>query len=308
MKAKTRVKLAARGLGPLVRPGRPGRPGRGRRGILAPESVGRDAGASAGGVVPDSALVVSDDGSLGEFVAPAGDAVRQRVRLRPVVREALDAEARRLGMTREGLCRVVLEEVARKAAGAHALADVDVEGVAPDPGSGAVEAPDPAPIPAAYVGSVEDEDPRSASACAVPVDAGAGGGDAVSGSVPDPPSSDGRELLPSPGRRSAVVRPSAVRRVSRCLGGRVRVRGVFAAVVAVALVVVLSIAALAVSWRYEVAPAGGDGVYVVDRWRGAVWRCGALGGGRPSACTVAVFRYPVTGGDVAQFGRAGVVR
>ena len=298
MKAKTRVKLAARGLGPLVRPGSPGR---GRRGALAPERGVESA-------VGDAAPVVRDGGPLGELVEPSADAVRQRVRLRPVVREALDAEAGRLGMTREGLCRVVLEEVARKAVGEQAAAAVDVEDMAGETGSGAVEAPDPAAIPAAYVGSVEDEDRRSASAGASPVDAGAGGGDVVSGSVPDPPSSDGRELLLSPGRRSAVVRPRAVRRVSRRLGGRVRVRGVFAAVVSVALVVVLSIAALAVSWRYEVAPAGGDGVYVVDRWRGAVWRCGALGGGRPSACTVAVFRYPVTGGDVAQFGRAGVVR
>ena len=303
MKAKTRVKLAARGLGPLVRPGRPGR---GRRGALAPE---RGVAVADPGVpvAAEAQPVVSDDGSLGEFVEPSPGSVRQRVRLRPVVREALDAEAGRLGMTREGLCRVVLEEVARKAVGAQAAADVDVDDVAGDPGSGAVEALDPAAIPAAYVGSVEDEDRCPASAGAVPVDAGAGGGDAVSGSVPDPGSSHGRELV-SPGRRSAVVRRRAVRGVSRRPGGRARVRGAFGAVVAVAFVAVVSIAALAVSWRYEVAPAGGDGVYVVDRWRGAVWRCGALSGGRPPACTVAVFRYPVTGGDVAQFGRATVVR
>lgn len=304
MKAKTRVKLAARGMGPLVRPGRPGR---GRRGVLAPERGVETAAAAAGGVAAEAQPVVSGDGSLGEFVAPAGGSVRQRVRLRPVVREALDAEAGRLGMTREGLCRVVLEEVARKAAGAQAAADVGVEDMAGETGSGAVEAPGSAAIPAAYVGSVEDEDRRSASAGAPPVDARAGGGDAVSGSVPDPGSPDGRELLPLR-RRSAVVRPRAVRGLSRRRGGRARVRGAFAAAVAVALVAVFSIAALAVSWRYEVAPAGGDVVYVVDRWRGAVWRCGALGGGRPPACALAVFRQPGSGGDVAQFGRAGVVR
>ena len=110
------------------------------------------------------------------------------------------------------------------------------------------------------------------------------------------------------GRRSAVVRPRAVRGLSRRRGGRARVRAAFAAAVAVALVAVFSIAALALSWRYEVAPAGGDVVYVVDRWRGAVWRCGAPGGGRPPACALAVFRPPAAGGDVAQFGRAGVVR
>lgn len=302
MKAKTRVKLAARGLGPLVRPGRPRR---GRRGALAPERGVEvaDAGvAMAAGAQP----VVSDDGSLGDFVEPSAGSVRQRVRLRPVVRDALDAEAGRLGMTREGLCRVVLEEVARKAVGAQAAADVDVEDVGAEPGSGAVEALDPAAIPAAYVGSVEDEDCCSASVGAPPVDAGASGGDAVSGSVPDPRSSDRRELLPLR-RRSAVVRPRAVRGLSRRPGGRARVRGAFAAAVAVAFVAVFSIAALAVSWRYEVVPVGGDEVYVVDRWRGAVWRCGALSGGRPPACAVAVFRQPGSGGDVAQFGRAEFV-
>ncbi len=303
MKAKTRVKLAARGMGPLVRPGRPGR---GRRGVLAPERGVETAAAAAGGVAAEAQPVVSDDGSLGEFVAPAGGSVRQRVRLRPVVREALDAEAGRLGMTREGLCRVVLEEVARKAVGAQAAADVDVEGAAGETGSGAAEEPGPAAIPAAYVGSVEDEGRSSGPAGGQPADP-AGGGDAVSGSVPDPGSSDRRELLPLR-RRSAVVRPSAVRGLSRRLGRRARVRGASAAAVAVAFVAVFSIAALAVSWRYEVAPAGGDGVYVVDRWRGAVWRCAALSGGRPPACVVAVFRPPAAGGDVARFGRAGVVR
>ena len=289
MKAKTRLKLAARGMGPLVRPERPGRS---RRGALAPERGAEASDAVTGIVAGEAQPAVRDGGPLGEFLEPPAGSVRQRVRLRPVVRDGLDIEAGRLGMTREGLCRFVLEEVARKAVEDPAVA-------------GAEDTP---PIPAGYVGGAEEEEEEEALAAAPdPVEPGGdGGAEAAAGPIPDADPLPARALL-RVGRRSAgdaapVRRLCGVRRLGR-FSRRARVHGVWAAVLAFGLLAVLSAAAVAVSWRYEVAGTGGDGVYVVDRWRGAVWRCGAAGRGRPPACAQAVFRQPAGGGEVAQLGR-----
>ena len=289
MKAKTREKLAARGLGPLVRPGRPGR---GRRGALAPE---RGAGVADGveGHGSPEAQPVCEASGYGEVLPPSAGSVRERVRLRPAVRDALDIEAERLGMTRERLCRVVLEEVARKA----------VDGSAPGSAPVATDVEGAPSIPAGYV-AASVEGGEEASAGAGPVDAGGVG--AVDAPEPDSdPSPDGA-LLRVGRRLAGEVAPvrtlRGVRRLRR-LGGRVRVRAASVAAVAFALLAVLSVAAAAVSWRYEVAGTSGDGVYVVDRWRGAVWRCGVTGGGRRPACAQAVFRRPAAGGDVAYLGR-----
>ena len=288
MKAKTRLKLAARGMGPLVRPERPGR---GRRGALAPERGAEASDAVTGIVAGEAQPAVRDGGPLGEFLEPPAGSVRQRVRLRPVVRDGLDIEAGRLGMTREGLCRFVLEEVARKAVEDPAVA-------------GAEDTP---PIPGGYVGGAEEEEEEALAAAPDPVEPGGdGGAEAAAGPIPDADPLPARALL-RVGRRSAgdaapVRRLRGVRRLGR-FSRRARVHGVWAAVLAFGLLAVLSAAAVAVSWRYEVAGTGGDGVYVVDRWRGAVWRCGAAGRGRPPACAQAVFRQPAGGGEVAQLGR-----
>lgn len=291
MKAKTRVKLAARGMGPLVRPGRPGR---GRRGALAPErGVGdrETVGGRAGG---EARPAVREMRGCGGVLEPPAGSVRERVRLRPAVREALDIEAGRLGMTREALCRTVLEEVARKAVDGSASAVVDEE-AAPD-------------IPAGYVGGADQEGGQAPAAGADALEpAGDGRPEGAGEPASDTGPPAGRALLRA-GRRSAggpaplrTVR--GVRRLGR-FGGGARVHAARAAALAFALLAVLSAAAAAVSWRYEVAATAGDGVYVVDRWRGAVWRCGAAGGGRPPACAQAVFRQPAAGGAVAYLGRA----
>ena len=290
MKEKTRLKLAARGMGPLVRPGRPGR---GRRGVLAPERVMEVSDGAAGRAAPEAQPAVSEVPGYGEVLVPPAGSVRQRVRLRPVVREALDAEAERLGMTREGLCRFVLEEIARKAAENTVIAVADAE--------------DERSIFAGYVGGAGAEAEEELPPAGDPVEPeGDGGADAAAGPVPDPDPRSERALLP-PGRRSIgdvppVRTPRRVRWV-RCLCGRGRAHGGRAAALALALLAVLAAAAVLVSWRYEVVGTVGDGVYVVDRWRGAVWRCGEAGGGRPPACAQAVFREPSPGGEAARFGR-----
>ncbi len=290
MKEKTRLKLAARGMGPLVRPGRPGR---GRRGVLAPERVKEVSDGAAGRAAVEAQPAVSQVPGYGEVLVPPAGSVRQRVRLRPVVREALDAEAERLGMTREGLCRFVLEEIARKAAEKSVAAVADAE----DAGS----------IFAGYVGGAGAEAEDALSPAGDPVEPGGdGGADAAAGPVPDPDPRSERALLP-PGRRLIGDVPAvrSLRRVRwvRRLRGRGRAHGGRAAALALALLAVLAAAAVLVSWRYEVAGTVGDGVYVVDRWRGAVWRCGEAGGGRPPACARAVFREPSPGGEAARFGR-----
>ena len=291
MKAKTREKLAARGLGPLVRPGRPGR---GRRGALAPERGPGVADAVAGNGSSEAQLLCEVPG-YGEVLPPSAGSVRERVRLRPAVRDALDIEAERLGMTRERLCRVVLEEVARKV----------VDGSAPGSAPVAPDVEDAPSIPAGYV-AASVEGGEEAFAGAGPVDAGGVG--AVDAPEPEPASdlSSDRALLRVRRRLAGDVAPvrtlRGVRRLRR-LGRRVRVGGASVAAVAFVLLAVLSVAAAAVSWRYEVAGTAGDGVYVVDRWRGAVWRCGVTSGGRPPACAQAVFPQPVAGRDVAYLGR-----
>ena len=290
MKAKTREKLAARGMGPLVRPGRPGR---GRRGALAPERRVAVAGALSDDASVESRAVLSQVPGYGEVLQPSAGSVRERVRLRPAVRDGLDIEAERLGMTREGLCRFVLEEVARKAVA--------------DPVSAVADAADAPCIPAGYVGGAGEEAEEALAAVPRPVEPGGdGGAEGAGGPVPDPGPPPARALLRA-GRRSAGDRAPdrrlrGVRRLGR-FSGRARGHGVRAAALALGLLAVLSAAAVAVSWRYEVAGTGGDGVYVVDRWRGAVWHCGAAGRGRSPACAQAVFRQPAGGGEVAQFGR-----
>ncbi len=289
MKEKTRLKLAARGMGPLVRPGRPGR---GRRGVLAPERVVEVSDGVAGGVAVEAQPAVSEVPGYGEVLGPPVGSVRQRVRLRPAVREALDVEAEGLGMTREGLCRFVLEEVARKAAENPVAAVADAE--------------DERSIFAGYVGGTGAEAEEELPPAGDSVEPEDGGADAAAGPVPDLDPRSERALLP-PGRRligdaPPVRTPRRVRRVRR-LRGRGRAHGGRAAAVAVALLAVLAAAAVLVSWRYEVAGTVGDGVYVVDRWRGAVWRCGEAGPGRPLACAEAVFRESSPGGEAARFGR-----
>ena len=293
MKAKTREKLAVRGLGPLVRPGRPGR---GRRGVLAPQRGAGASDAGGGSAAEGAQPAVREMRGYGEVMDPPAGSVRERVRLRPAVREGLDIEAERLGMTREGLCRFVLEEVARKAVDGSVSAVVDVQ-----------HEPD---IPSGYVGRVEDEAEEVSSTGADPVDAGGDGRQEADGQpLPGAGPLAERALL-RVGRRSAgdaaPVRSVRGMRRLRRFGGRVRARGGWVAALALVLLAVLSAASAAVSWRYEVAGAAGDGVYVVDRWRGAVWRCGAAGGGRPPACAQAVFRPPATGGDVAYLGRRSI--
>ena len=291
MKAKTRERLAARGLGPLVRPGRPGR---GRRGALAPDRGDGIRAAGEGGAAVEAPSAVRGDGPLGEVLEPPAGSVRERVRLRPVVREALDAEAGRLGMTREALCRLVLEEVAREAAGG------------PAPGSALVvpDAEDGPPIPAGYVGASAEDPGDALSAGPDPLDAGDAAGDGIAGEGgPEP--ADRRALLPvgrGPARERVPVRAVRGARRPGRFGRPVRAGGAWAAALAFALLAALS-AAAAVSWRYEAVGTPGGGVYVVDRWRGAVWRCGAAGGGRPPACAQAVFRRPAAGGDVAYLRR-----
>ncbi|MCY4636499.1 MAG: hypothetical protein OXG04_18680 [Acidobacteria bacterium] len=290
MKEKTRLKLAARGMGPLVRPGRPGR---GRRGVLAPERVMEVSDGVAGPAAAEAQPAVSEVPGYGEVLGPPDGSVRQRVRLRPAVSQALDVEAERLGMTREALCRFVLEEIARKAAEAPVAAVADAD--------------DARSIPAGYVGGAGAEAEEALPPAGDPVEPGGdGGADAAAGPVPDPDPRSERALLP-PGRCLAgdgppVRTPRRVRRVRR-FSGRGRVHGGRAAALALALLAVLAAAAVVASWRYEVAGTVGDGVYVVDRWRGAVWRCGEAGVGRPPACAQAVFREPSPGGEAARFGR-----
>ena len=290
MKAKTRLKLAARGLGPLVRPGWPGG---GRRGALAPERGARVSDAGGGSAAEGAQPAVREMRGYGEVLDPPAGFVRERVRLRPAVREGLDIEAGRLGMTREGLCRFVLEEVARKA----------VEGTGP----AAADAEDASSIPAGYVGGTGEEAEEALAAVPGPVEPGGdGGAEAAGGPVPDPGLLPARGLLRvgrrSAGDRAPVRRLRGVRRLGR-FTGRHRLHGAWVAVLAFVLGAVLSIGAAAASWRYEALDSAGDGFYVLDHWRGAVWRCGAGARGRPPACAQAVFRQPSVGGGVAYMGR-----
>jgi hypothetical protein len=245
----------------------------------------------------------------GDVLEPPAGSVRERVRLRPAVREALDIEAGRLGMTREALCRIVLEEIARKAANGPLAADGDAPAEVSVAAGVRLDAEDAPEIPAGYVGGAGDGMDGPLSVGAGPADAREdAGGEVVPEPRPAPARPGGRDLSRVRGRSApegAVVRVvRGVRRLSR-LGSRRRSDrpgGAWGAVAAVALLVALAIGALAVSWRYEVVGAGTDGVYVVDRWRGVVWTCGASGGRSP-ACTRAVLGQSMVGGELAHVGR-----
>ena len=293
MKEKTRLKLAARGMGPLVRPGRPGR---GRRGVLAP-----DRGATVSGAVGDASSgpqpAVCEVRGYGEVLEPPAESVRQRVRLRPVVREALDIEAGRLGMTREALCRIVLEEIARKAVEQPVVAVVDAEDA---PVAAAPDVEDAPAIPAGYVGGVGEEEDDAPSAGAGPVQArDVTRPEAAARPGPNAVSPAGRALLRVRRRSAGDGVPVRVVRWGRRrprFGRRGSLGGAWGAALAFALLAALSIGALAVSWRYEVTGTAADGVYVVDRWRGVVWICGVAARGRPTVC----FGQPLVGRELAR--------
>ena len=207
----------------------------------------------------------------------------------PVVREALDSEAGRLGMSREALCRAVLEEVARKVA--HAC----------EPGVDSDTSP---AIPLAYIGAEDpDSDPLPSSE-SEPVAAAAVAGDDPPSEPDADSSSPARALLPVPGAAlAAAPRRRRVRRLPR-LRVRARRSRWVVAVSSLVAVAALTLAAVAVSLRYEVAGSGVDGLFVLDRWRGVVWRCGDAGVSGPPVCAVAAFRQRGDGrGAVASLGR-----
>ncbi len=317
MKAKTREKLAERGLGPGARRRRRGQGARAeRRAAVRSERAGGAAAqvpdpgpADAAEVAPErTEPVVRAVNGVGEVVDPPSGSVRERVRLRPVVSAALDVEAGRLGMTRESLCRFVLEEVARKAVeredgageASHA-APVDSPAAQAD----AVAADLPRAIPGGYVGGGADDDPAATVSRAAGV---------VGESAPEPPA-DGVASLPVVRRRlnARGIRRSAGWNAEPSRSGfgryrRAQRRARWGALLVVAVVVAAAACLWAGAgyWRYAVAGAAGDGVYVLDRWEGRVWRCASTRGAPTPACRPAVFRpSPVSGGDVARLGRAG---
>ena len=320
MKAKTREKLAERGLGPGARRRRRGQGARAeRRAAVRSESAG-----GAGAQVPDpgppgaaevaperTEPVVRAVNGVGEVVDPPSGSVRERVRLRPAVSAALDVEAGRLGMTRESLCRFVLEEVARKAVeredgAGEARHAVPVD--SPAAQADAEAADSPRAIPGGYVGGGADHDPAATVSRVVGV---------VGESAPEPPA-DGAASLPAVRRRLTPrrIRRSAGWHVEPSRSGlglglgryrRAQRRARWGALlVAVVVAAAACLWAGAGYWRYAVAGAAGDGVYVLDRWEGRVWRCASTRGAPTPACRAAVFRpSPVSGGDVARLGRAG---
>ena len=319
MKAKTREKLAERGLGPG------GRRRRRRQGTRAERRAAArpDRPTGPGAQVPDAGPpdavqvpperpepVVRSVNGVGDVVDPPSGSVRERVRLRPVVSAALDVEAARLGMTRESLCRFVLEEVARKAVeredgAGGASGDAPAASSGPPADALPEEPGDSAPvIPGVYVGGgVEDGAVASVSPAA----------GAVSESVPEeqpdaaasPPAVRRGLIRRRPGRFAAGDGdpPVPALGLGRYRRGRRRARRwALAAAVAVAAACVWAGAGY---WRYAVAGAAGDGVYVLDRWEGRVWRCASTRGAPAPACRPAVFRPSLASGDVARFGRAG---
>ncbi len=275
----------------------------------APAPAGAVADADAA-VVPSasgapSPVVGPDSSGPGDPVASVGaredapadadelsDGVDARLRpapevvwLRPVVRGALDAEAERLGCSRNDLCRFLLEEVARAlseagAGGAPAVESEDAAGARSFPGAAAG-----AEIPPAYVGGGESDAPAERPEPAGPA------GSAV-GSLGAPLRSGGA----GSGVQSAVDRRSAApgRRRGRRLGAPL-------VVAAVGLAVLWGAARFA---RYEMQEAAGAGVYVFDRWTGGLWGCSVPpGGSRPPACRAAVFG-PAPGMPVRRFAGA----
>ena len=319
MKAKTREKLAERGLGPGARRRRRRQGARAERRAAArpdrPTAPGAqvpDAGPPDAVRVPPARpepLVRSVNG-VGDVVDPPSGSVRERVRLRPVVSAALDVEAARLGMTRESLCRFVLEEVARKAVEredgvGEASGDAPVASSGAPPDALPEEPGDSAPvIPGAYVGGGAD---AGAVASVSPV------AEAVRESEPEE-QVDGAASLPVVRRGLIRRRPSRFAgrdgepsapgwRLGRYRRGQRPARGwALAAALAVAVACVWAGAGY---WRYAVAGAAGDGVYVLDRWEGRVWRCASTRGAPAPACRPAVFRPSPASGDVTRLGRAG---
>ena len=314
MKAKTREKLAERGLGPGARRRRRRQGARAERRAAARP----DRPAAPGAQVPDAGppdavrvpparpepLVRSVNG-VGDVVDPPSGSVRERVRLRPVVSAALDVEAARLGMTRESLCRFVLEEVARKAVEREDGAG-EVSGDAP---ADSLRAPadalprDSGPvIPGAYVGGGAD---AGAVASVPPV------AEAVRESEPEE-QVDGAASPPVVRRGLIRRRPSRFAgrdgepsapglRLGRYRRGQRPARGW--ALAAALVVAAACVWAGAGYWRYAVAGAAGDGVYVLDRWEGRVWRCASTRGAPAPACRPAVFRPSPASGDVTRLGR-----
>ena len=316
MKAKTREKLAERGLGPGA-PRRRRRKGtRAERRAVARSERAAGNGAQVSDVVrldvagippePPGPVVRSVNG-VGDVVDPPSGSVRERVRLRPAVSAALDVEAARLGMTRESLCRFVLEEVARKAV-EREDGDAEASGDAP---ADSLRAPadalprDSGPvIPGAYVGGGAD---AGAVASVSPI-AGA-----VRESEPEE-QVDGAASPPVVGRGLIYRRPSRFAgrdgepsapglRLGRYRRGQRPARGW--ALAAALVVAAACVWAGAGYWRYAVAGAAGDGVYVLDRWEGRVWRCASTRGAPAPACRPAVFRPSPASGDVVRLGRAG---
>ena len=317
MKAKTREKLAERGLGPGARRRRRHQGARAKRRAAARSERAAGNGAQVSDVVRLDAAgtpparpapVVRSVNGVGDVVDPPSGSVRERVRLRPAVSAALDVEAARLGMTRESLCRIVLEEVARKAV-EREDGDAEVSGDALSDSLGAAgdalpgEPGDSAPvIPGAYVGGGADVD----DVASVLPAAGE-----VGESVEEEPAAEAA----SP---PVVRRGLTSRRIRRFAGwngeplahraglGRYRRvqrgarRWALAAAVAVAAACLWAGAGY---WRYTVAGAAGDGVYVLDRWEGRVWRCASTRGAPAPACRPVVFRPSPVSADLARLGR-----
>ena len=152
MKAKTRAKLAARGLGPRARRRCAGQRSRAERRAAArpgPSAAVTEVPSGAPSAVTRSGVElerpappVEELPGVGAVLEPPPGSVRVRLRLRPAVARGLDIEAARVGMARDSLCRFVLEEMARKAVEDGPLAG----------GAAGEECSDPSFIPAGYVG------------------------------------------------------------------------------------------------------------------------------------------------------------
>ena len=307
MKAKTRAKLAARGLGPRARRRRAGQRSRAERQTAArpgpPAAVtevpsgGSLAVAPSGVELERPAPPVEELPGVGSVLEPPPGSVRVRLRLRPAVARGLDIEAARVGMARDSLCRFVLEEMARKAVEDGPLAG----------GAAGEECSDPSFIPGGYVGvdAGREDVPEGGSASTSDGDIGvrsAGEARSPRGSGAEPGSDNSARLASLVPAAPVPVRESCrpARRRTVCAGRGSVPLWLAALVVAGAAV---SLGAVAASSRYSVAGADGDGVYVVDRWRGGVWRCSAGRGAASPACAPAVFRS-APGPDTARLGTA----
>lgn len=306
MKVKTRAKLAARGLGPRARRRRAGQRSRAERRVAArpgPSAAVTEVPSGAPSAVAPSGVelerpapAVEELPGVGAVLEPPPGSVRVRLRLRPAVARGLDIEAARVGMARDSLCRFVLEEMARKAVEDGPLAG----------GSAGEECSDASFIPAGYVGAddagddVAEGGSESASEGDVSVRS-AGEARSPAGSAAGPVSDESaRRASLVPATRVPVRGTCRSTRRRTVCAGRCGLSLWLAALVVVGAAV--SLGAVATS-RYAVAGAGDDGVYVVDRWRGGVWRCSAGRGAPWPACAPAVFRS-APGPDTARLGVA----